>query len=397
MKADERGNLIGLSGDNLAKHDSVVAVKEGDAGKTLALGEGVDDQRLDGLENDLGSLIGFEGVRVRKLLTSGLLANLNPKFTKQKQNCSTETNLPVELGDFAGRTSTANETDRGVTDLDFRRNVEGLNLGREVLAWAQAVVRLEDHDVTDTGHTVLLETLDVEADVVTGRRLLDTLVVLLNGEHLALTRVSGGVRRHEDNFLVLGNGSLLDTPGKNITDTLDLVDTRNRKTESGVVVALGQTGEVVESVKKSDDLVLVTLDVNDLNTVPPGHVGRFLEEVVSHPTRDGKDRNRLVNELLLPSTLDKHAAHLVADLNVTLLLVSGNVSVHLVDTDNELLDTEQVDEPGVLTSLTLDLSLLAVASGNGGGEVAISRHHEKRNIGLSGSGNHVLDKVLHKI
>merc|ERR1719424_283021 len=44
----------------LAKHDGGVAVEESDARETLAVLEGVDDERLLGLEDDLGHLVGLE-------------------------------------------------------------------------------------------------------------------------------------------------------------------------------------------------------------------------------------------------------------------------------------------------------------------------------------------------
>ena len=48
----------------------------------------------------------------------------------------------------------------------------------------------------------------------------------------------------------------------------------------------------------------------------------------------------------------------------------GDVAVHLVDADDELLHAEQVDQERVLARLALDLTGLVVALGDGGREVA---------------------------
>jgi hypothetical protein len=53
--------------------------------------------------------------------------------------------------------------------------------------------------------------------------------------------------------------------------------------------------------------------------------------------------------------------HLVSNLLVALLLVAGSVGVHLVDADDQLLDTQQVDQAGVLAGLALDLTGLCVS------------------------------------
>merc|ERR1711966_403559 len=87
---------LSLDGHNLSKHDNTVTVHEGNTGETLAVLEGVSDQRLLGLESALGHLVGLEGVGILHLLSTGLLAH-----------------LPLEGGDTAGGATAADETDRG--------------------------------------------------------------------------------------------------------------------------------------------------------------------------------------------------------------------------------------------------------------------------------------------
>ena len=75
------------------------------------------------------------------------------------------------------------------------------------------------------------------------------------------------------------------------------------------------------------------------------------------------------------------------------LVGSGGISVHLVDSDDELLDSQQVDQAGVLAGLALHLSGLVVALLDGGGEVTVGGDHQQAHVGLGGAGNHVLDEI----
>mmetsp|Transcript_13879 Transcript_13879/g.17117 ORF Transcript_13879/g.17117 Transcript_13879/m.17117 type:complete len:249 (+) Transcript_13879:866-1612(+) len=127
--------------------------------------------------------------------------------------------------------------------------------------------------------------------------------------------------------------------------------------------------------------------------LPPSHVLRLLQQVVTHPAGDWHHWGALLNEVLLPTNLHQHALHLVGNLVIPGLLVAGSVAVHLVHTNADLLHTQQVDQTRVLTSLSLDLTSLVVALGNGSGEVTICWHHDQGHIGLGGTGNHVLDEV----
>jgi len=368
--------LLVADGNHLAEHDGGVTVKEGNAGKTLAVLEGVDNQGLGGLEDDLSHLVGLEGVGVLHLLATGLL-----------------TDLPVDLGDTASRATAADETDGRVASLDLTGDVKSLDLGSEVLDGLEGGVGLEDHDITSAGKVVLVKTLDVHADVVTRTGLVDTLVVHLDGEHLTSARVGSSVGRHEDNLITRLDNTLLNTASEHITDTLDLVGTGDREAERSIGLTLRDGDEVVESIEEGVDVDRGTLLVDDVNTVPPAHVGGLGDKVVTHPAGDGDDGDRLLNEVRLPADASKHMLHLIADLIVTLLLVAGNIGVHLVDTDDELLDTEEVDEAGVLAGLALNFSSLVVTLLDGGGEVTVSGNHEEAHISLGGTGNHVLDEI----
>jgi hypothetical protein len=74
--------------------------------KTLAILEGVGDQRLLWLEAALSHLIALERMRVFHLLTTCLFSH-----------------LPLEGGDAAGRATATHEANWGVPDFDFIWNI----------------------------------------------------------------------------------------------------------------------------------------------------------------------------------------------------------------------------------------------------------------------------------
>lgn len=363
-------------GHHLAKHDGGVAVQERNAGQTLAGLEVVHHQGLSGLEHDLSHLVSLQGVGLLHLLATGLLAD-----------------LPVDLGDTAGGAAAAHEADGGVAGLDLAGDVQSLDLGGEVLDGLQGGVGLQDHDVTGAGQVVLVQTLDVHADVVARAGLVHALVVHLHGEHLAGAGVGSGMGGHEDDFLTGLDDALLDAASQHITNTLDLVGAGDGETHGGVGLALGHGDEVVQGVEEGVDVAGVALLVDHVHAVPPAHVSGLGDQVVSLPAGDGEDGHALLNEVRLPPDAGEHVLHLIADLNVALLLVAGDIGIHLVHANNELLDTEQVDQASVLASLALDLSGLVVTLLDGGGEVTVSGHHEQAHVSLSGTGNHVLNEI----
>merc|ERR1712032_1219724 len=94
------------------------------------------------------------------------------------------------------------------------------------------------------------------------------------------------------------------------------------------------------------------------------------------------------------SDLGQHTLHLSLDLVETGLGVTGLLLVHLVDAHDQLLDAQKLEQQSVLAGLALDDTLLVVALGDGSDEVTISRDHDDGNIGLRGTGDHVLDEIL---
>merc|ERR1719424_166650 len=369
-----------LAGNDLSEHHNTVAIEESNTRETLAVLEGVDDEWLMWGEVNLRHLVGLEGVWLLHLLTTGLL-----------------TDLPLDLGHTASSATAADETDRGITNLDLTGDIQDLDLGVEVVSWSQRCILLVDHHITSAGHVLLVKSLDIHADVVTRASRILTLVVHLDGEDLTTAGVGSRVGWEEANFLTWLDATLLDTAGNNISDTLDLVDTGNWQAHGGLQWADWWAGHLVQSIVQAVEMEFfgASFLVRDLNidSLPPRHVcGRF-EQVVTNPTGDWEDWGRLEDEVLLPADLLQHVDHLVGDLIVAILLVSGSVAIHLVHANDELLHTEQVDKTRVLTSLTLDLTGLVVTTLDGSDEVTIGWDHDKGNIGLGSARDHVLDEI----
>ena len=126
-----------------------------------------------------------------------------------------------------------------IANLDLIWNVQDLDLRIKGSSLAESCVLLVDHHVTRAGHVVLVQALDVQANVVTWTCKVHTLVVHLHCEHLACARIGGCVGWQEDHFLVWLHQALLNTASQDIADTLNLVDTiTDKKTFTAVSFTL---------------------------------------------------------------------------------------------------------------------------------------------------------------
>ena len=105
----------------------------------------------------------------------------------------------------------------------------------------------------------------------------------------------------------------------------------------GLVSRSGGWNDGVQSIQQSGAAGLALLPLN-VPALVPAHVGGGGQHVVSMPPRDGDegDTSRVVSNLL------DEASHLLGDLFKPGLAVRGLRRVHLVDGDNELLDTQSV-------------------------------------------------------
>jgi len=118
------------------------------------------------------------------------------------------------------------------------------------------------------------------------------------------------VSRQEDNLLTGLHHTLLNTASKDITNTLDLVDTRNRHAHWRADGPLRNTADNVQDVEDCVNMN-VFLANKDIHTLPPIHVGGLLQKVVAHPARDWEHWGVFLNEIFLPTNLDQHACHLL--------------------------------------------------------------------------------------
>merc|ERR1712051_129558 len=265
--------------------------------------ECVANQRLLWLEAALRHLVRLERVGIIHLLSTRLFAH-----------------LPLEFGDTAGRPPATHETNGRVPNLDFVGDVKHLDLCVELPGLAQSGVLLIYHDVTRARHIVLVQPFDVQANIVAWIGKINTLMVHLHCENLARARVGCGVRRQEDHLLTRLHDALLHTAGQHITNTLDLVDARDWHAHRRTNRALGDAAELIENIIDgvTVDILLAILDIH---TLPPAHVLRLLQKVVTHPARDWQHWRVLLDEVLLPTDLHQHAFHLVSDLVVAGLFV----------------------------------------------------------------------------
>ena len=252
--------------------------------------------------------------------------------------------------------------DGRVAGVDLTRVVEDDNLGKEVIGTDGGIVLGVTSDEA-TADLLDGDVLDVEANVVTGGGLGDLLVVHLNG--LDLSGEANGGEGHDHAGL---DDTGLDATDGDSADTANLVDVLEGNAEGERRGAL----RLIDSVEGAEES----------GTLVPGHVRGGLEHVVTSPAGKGDEGD----DLSLPSDALEELSGGLNDLLEALLRPHDGVRVHLVDGDDHLLDTEGEGEKGVLTGLAVvvDTSLeLTLTGGN----------DENGNVGLRGTGDHVLDEV----
>ena len=127
-----------------------------------------------------------------------------------------------------------------------------------------------------------------------------------------------------------------------------------------LVSGSGWRNDGVKSLKKSHTTGISLLPL-DLPSLVPGHLVGGVDHVVSVPSRDGDegDSNWVVSDLL------DEVGNLLLDLLKPGLAVGRLGGVHLVTSNNQLLDTQGVGEEGVLPGLAVlgDTSLELTSTG----------------------------------
>lgn len=353
------GDLAALGAlvDGLDDTDSngLSHVTDGETTERRVVSESLNAHRLGGNHLDDGG--------VTRLDELGVVLN---GFTRSSVN------LLQKLGELAGNVGSVAVKNRGVTSTNLTGVVEDDDLGSEVITARRGVVLGVTGDVSSSDF-LDGDVLHVEANIVTGDTLGKLLVVHLDGLDFS-GDTSGG---EGDDHTGLDDTSL-DTADGHSSNTTDLVDILERETEGLVCGTLGGLNGV-NGLKESLTGDLATLGFL-LPALVPRSVGSRGQHVVTVETGDGDEGNSLG---VVADLLDE-VGGLLDDFVESVLSPLG--SVHLVDGNDELLDTQGVGEQSVLTGLAIlgDTSLeLTSTSGN----------DEDSAVGLRGTSNHVLDEV----
>lgn len=283
----------------------------------------------------------------------------------------TTIDLLEELGELASNVGGVAVEDWSVTGTDLTRVVEDNDLGVEgvtTLWW----VALGVTSNVSTANLLDGNVLDVETNVVTWQTLLELLVV-----HLHRLDFSGDTSRGEGDDHTGLDDSGLDTTDWHRANTTNLVDILKRKTERLV----SWTSWLVNSIDGLKEGLASGLGLGLLlPALVPWAVGGVVDHVVTVETRDWHEWDSL---WVVADLLDERGG-LLDDLVEAVLAPLGGV--HLVDGDDELLDTKSVGEQSVLTGLTIlgDTGLELTSAGS---------DDENGAIGLRSTSDHVLDEI----
>jgi len=365
------------------------------AGGRIFLDDGFDDSDGDSLphvtdsEATEGRIVGerlhAHWLRWRQLDHSGV-AGLDRLGEVFHLLAGTTIHFFLDLFEFAGNVSGMAIQDRRVSVLDLSRVVEDDDLSEEVLALLGWVVLRVGGNIATTDFFDG-DVLDVEANVVTGKSLGKGLVVHFNRFDLS-SDVSGSKRNDHTGL----DDTSLDTTHGHCSNATDLVDILEWETE-GFVGGARWFKDRVQSVDEGESS-LVALGLGGLepslfsllisiSTGPPSHLLGFLQHVVSVPSRDGDEDNLLgVVSDLLDVSLD-----FLTDFQETGFAVGcAGGAVHLVDSDDQLLDAQSVGEKGMFAGLAIlrDTSLELTVSGS---------DNEHGTISLGSASDHVLDEI----
>lgn len=156
---------------------------------------------------------------------------------------------------------------------------------------------------------------------------------------------SGDLRRRENNNHTGLNNTSLNTSNRDCSNTTNLVHILQRKTKRLICGTSGWLNGV-NGLQKSLSSGISSLGLLG-PSLEPRHVFRGLQHVVAVPSRDWNK----CNSLGVVSDLLDEARHFLDDFIESLLGVL--VGVHLVDSNDKLLDTKGECKKGMLTRLTI--------------------------------------------
>merc|ERR1719380_562029 len=119
-------------------------------------------------------------------------------------------------------------------------------------------------------------------------------------ENLTSARVGCSVSWQEHHLLTRLHHTLLNTTGQDISDSLDLVDSGNWHAHWCAHWALWHAAHVVKNLEQGVHVESLLAN-EDIATLPPAHIRGLLQQVISHPSADRKDRGALFEKIFLPS------------------------------------------------------------------------------------------------
>jgi hypothetical protein len=286
----------------------------------------------------------------------------------------TTIDLLLDLVKLAGNVSGVAIQDGRVAVADLAGVVQHDDLSGEVLGGESGLVLGVGSDVA-TLDVLDGDVLDVEANVVSGHGLGQRLVVHLNGLDLSGQTVRG---EGDDHTGLDDTG--LDTTDGHCSNTANFVDILEGQAK-GLVGRASRGDDGIQSFQEGGSLGVSFL-AGDFPALVPAHVGGGFQHVVAVPSGDGHEGNSggVVADLL------NEGLDFLGDFIETSAGVGGLGGVHLVDTDDELLDAQGVGQEGVLTGLTVlgDTGLELTSTGGDDQDTA---------IGLGRSSDHVLDEI----
>ena len=195
------------------------------------------------------------------------------------------------------------------------------------------------------------DVLHVESNVIAWASLWERLVVHLDG--LDFSGDTSGSKGDHHAWL---DDASLDSANRHCADTADLVHVLERKTESKIVRALWLAHEV-ERLEQNGALV-------------PRHLVGSVDHVIADPARDGNKADWVLLVVDLVADLLKEAGALLLDLLETGLVIEN--SVHLVDSNDHLLNSEGVGEQGVLAGLADHCAGAAATTTLASGKIAVT-------------------------
>jgi len=315
-------------GDSLddTNSNSLSHISDGESSKGLVLGKWLDAHWLGGDHLDNGS--------VTRLDLGGVVFNLLT---------GSSVNLFEELVESAGDVRGMAIEDWGVSLLDFTRVVEDDDLSVKGLGLLGGVVLAIRSNVT-TSDVLDGDVLDVETNVITRLATLSKLLMVHLNRLDFSSDVSGG---KGDNHTGL-DGTSLDSSYGHSSDTSNLVNVLEGKSERKVLWSLGW-GDGIEGFQEGKSAGLSSGRGVLAPTLVPGHVLGGFDHVITVPARDGYEWYALG---VVTNLLDV-VADFLDDFFKSVLGVLGLGVVHLVDSDDELFNSERESEESVLTGLAV--------------------------------------------